>query len=1177
MFSEGNGTLNGLASHMFHQGKLSILGHDHVEVVFPEAHAMYAILHGDCVKTPGTGLLHDLARCEGACRAHRTFACLTAHRKDERTRMSCTKGKVIALGMMSLMQITTPSHAEPASTYEAYIPEDKGLDPAWIASLASRGQQRVYRGRELDLIGMPCGGIGAGQLEVSGKGFLGTWWIFNISPESNDGMGYTSGARYLKPAPIEKSVENGFAIRVRQSDGWSELLRLDAEDFDDLRFVGEYPIARFEYRRTEKPLPVDIHSEVFSPFVPLCVRDSANPVTVLRFTVSNTSGDPVDIDLGGWLENACAAEEGDERLNRVFAGNRVTGVQLGLASQDALPDEPLIAPQRETLVYDAFERRDFGKRWAAEGPAFGDGPLEIGDVVFNLPVRDYEGRNVATSFHAEGMENLTGKLISEPFTIERDTISFRIGGGGHEGRTCINLLVAPSSSSDSAGTRAEVARTATGDDSNTFERKTWDVADLEGKEARLEIIDAQQGPWGFVMVDDIRFVDGDPRNRATPYGNGKPEYGSLAISVLDADASASAGWTSVDGFLETLGRTSPGTAEERSFAADQPGGGTVTSTFRLAPGESRTVTFLVSWYFPNLYNENAGGWVGHIYNRWYQGASDVARWVADHYPRLYEQTELFRATYHDTTMPYWLANRITMPVSTLACDNVKIHQNGRMYTYEGVSFCFGTCGHVYNFVAAIANLFPELERSVRLLQDFDERWGFDPETGRINFRGHDGSDPKVQHDYASDAQSGYVLKTYREHQHSPDLRFLEAVWPRVRLAMNYQVFRDGAERSLEPNGVLESKQTFWDPMWWGPNPYNNTTYLAALRAAEEMARLMGEDRLADRYRTIFERGSRWMQERMWNGECFVHLYPEGMWSTRWNGVVTVEEEQRNAAGFVRAFGTWDEHYFKSTGCDAQQLFGQNWAHRLGLGNILPPEHCRSAAASIFKYNWTPDISLVYDRYPPKHRTLAAPGEGAMVNGAWPKAPRQHFENIHDKDDVWSGLEYEAACDMIDAGLVEEALIMINAIDERYDPVKRNPWCEVEGAEHYSRAMQAWNVLIALSGYIYDGPAGRIGFAPRITPEDVRCFFSGAEGWGTYEQKRSGPGQRSSLRLAYGRLRLSTLALEVPPESPIRKMSVALAEGGEVSSSFEQDGQRVVIAFAKPLTIEAGQTLEIEMR
>ena len=98
----------------------------------------------------------------------------------------------------------------------------------------------------------------------------------------------------------------------------------------------------------------------------------------------------------------------------------------------------------------------------------------------------------------------------------------------------------------------------------------------------------------------------------------------------------------------------------------------------------------------------------------------------------------------------------------------------------------------------------------------------------------------------------------------------------------------------------------------------------------------------------------------------------------------------------------------------------------------------------------------------------------MVNGAWPKVPRQSFENTHDKDDVWTGLEYEAACDMLNEGLLEEGLTVIRAIHDRYNGTKRNPWNEIEGWDHYSRAMHAWNFLLVLSGYTHDGPAGSSG-------------------------------------------------------------------------------------------------------
>ena len=217
-------------------------------------------------------------------------------------------------------------------------------------------------------------------------------------------------------------------------------------------------------------------------------------------------------------------------------------------------------------------------------------------------------------------------------------------------------------------------------------------------------------------------------------------------------------------------------------------------------------------------------------------------------------------------------------------------------------------------------------------------------------------------------------------------------------------------------------------------------------------------------------------------------------------------------------------------------------------------------------NWTPDISTVYGLYPPKHRTLAAAGEGAMVNGSWPKMKRQPFENIHDKDDVWTGLEYESACDMINEGLLQEAFIMLRAIHDRYHGAKRNPWNEIEGAEHYSRAMHSWNVLLALSGYTYDGPPGKIGFAPKLTPENFRCFFSVASGWGTFGQSLAEGRKSAWVEVHAGKLQLLELGLDFDTAEATTTLA-----GQRLDATTEGRS----IRFPAPAVIRAGQRLEIE--
>src|SRR5437899_9406466 len=57
------------------------------------------------------------------------------------------------------------------------IPDDKGVTPEQMTALKSRGTRRSYKGHQRFALGMPCGGIAAGQLYVLGDGTLGGWHI----------------------------------------------------------------------------------------------------------------------------------------------------------------------------------------------------------------------------------------------------------------------------------------------------------------------------------------------------------------------------------------------------------------------------------------------------------------------------------------------------------------------------------------------------------------------------------------------------------------------------------------------------------------------------------------------------------------------------------------------------------------------------------------------------------------------------------------------------------------------------------------------------------------------------------------------------------------------------------------------------------------------------------------
>jgi fructan beta-fructosidase len=157
------------------------------------------------------------------------------------------------------------------------------------------------------------------------------------------------------------------------------------------------------------------------------------------------------------------------------------------------------APRTDVVVAD-FEGDDYGD-WKTTGTAFGKGPVR-GTLPGQMPVTGFKGRGLVNSFH--GGDASTGTLTSPEFTISRRYLSFLIGGGHHPGKACINLLVG-----------GKVVRTATGPNkqpggTERLDPHGWDLADLAGKKAVIEIVDRVTGGWGHINIDHIVLTDAKP-------------------------------------------------------------------------------------------------------------------------------------------------------------------------------------------------------------------------------------------------------------------------------------------------------------------------------------------------------------------------------------------------------------------------------------------------------------------------------------------------------------------------------------------------------------------------------------------------------------------------------------------------------------------------------------------
>jgi len=152
--------------------------------------------------------------------------------------------------------------------------------------------------------------------------------------------------------------------------------------------------------------------------------------------------------------------------------------------------EPDVVPEGDLVV--DFEGSDY-RGWQVSGDAFGSGPAH-GKIGNQQAVEGFRGEGLVDTYF-DG-DKSTGTLTSPEFELSNDYVSFLIGGGNHPGKTCLNLLV-----------ESNVVRTATGDNNERLAWKSWDIRDLHGKRARLEIVDQETGGWGHINLDQIIFAD----------------------------------------------------------------------------------------------------------------------------------------------------------------------------------------------------------------------------------------------------------------------------------------------------------------------------------------------------------------------------------------------------------------------------------------------------------------------------------------------------------------------------------------------------------------------------------------------------------------------------------------------------------------------------------------------
>ncbi len=563
--------------------------------------------------------------------------------------------------------------------------------------------------------------------------------------------------------------------------------------------------------------------------------------------------------------------------------------------------------------------------------------------------------------------------------------------------------------------------------------------------------------------------------------------------------------------------------------------GTLEAQITLAPGETRCIRYLISWYFPyckNYWNKltpeqeaelaaqgTPNKWRNYYATRW-TGAQAVADEVLDRYDDLHRKVKTFTDALYSSTIPGAAIEGVGANLSILVSPTCLRLEDGTFYGWEGVNAktgsCEGSCAHVWNYAQALPLLFPDLERSMRLAR---LKYNLDEDDG-LHFRLKLPLGRKsTRSDFRCcvDGTFGEVMKCYREWRISGDNAFLREVYPILKRVVAYAWSDKNYDKwDYAATGVISGRQHHTlDLELFGPNVWLQSHYLGGLLAMAQMANALGDDSAAQTYQAMFDNGKRWTRENLFNGEYFIQKIALG------DREILRQYPGNPALGDTdNAYDQyWDEEHAQikyqiGDGVAIDMPLAQGFADLYGIGELLDRAQLRSTLEAIYRYDFRKPMRDFANTW----RIYSLNDEAGTVICNWPEGVEKPVIPIRYNCETMAGFEWMFAVNLVLNGMLDEAEEVSRAIRDRYDGVKRNPWNEIECGSNYARSMASYALLQAYAGFQYDMVEGSFSFAPKL-PGAFRTFWSIGVAWGTWERLDNGTRR---ITVLHGTLKLNFL-------------------------------------------------------
>jgi uncharacterized protein (DUF608 family) len=452
--------------------------------------------------------------------------------------------------------------------------------------------------------------------------------------------------------------------------------------------------------------------------------------------------------------------------------------------------------------------------------------------------------------------------------------------------------------------------------------------------------------------------------------------------------------------------------------------------FAVPPGETVECTYILTWHFPNfreLAHRNAPEprLIGLRYAERFADASAVAAWLGREHQRLAADARRFHDAFYATSLPPWLLKAVAAGWSVLY-RSAWWDRQGRFGIWEGLGCCGLQTIDVGHYASlAILQLFPELEAAQNRLSAANrEPTGKVPHLMPGTFGCNDSRGGRGRIDLGAQ----WVLAVWRSAVARGNLDDARDLWPAVEQNLELLAQADADGDGLPNNQGPD--QTYDRFPLFGTSAYVGFLYLAALRAAADLAQRLGRHDRNLHYTALADRAAGTLERQLWNGRYFNLSY---------------DPYRREA----------------NTGCMTDQLNG-DWFWRQASGTALVNDRrVRQALRSVLRHN-----------------RRSAGRQAWIANCSWPRGggARIVLEGSDQVNCPWSGVEYALAAHLALVGLPREALRIARDVFARYEEAGLR-FDHVECGEFYYRALSVWSVYQAMWGLAYDGLAARLTAAP----------------------------------------------------------------------------------------------------